>query len=379
MEIVKVNPEEFGLDVEKASKIESSFAPVIVEREGLISVYEGILNLEINPETCKQAKELRLKLVKLRTSTDRIHKAEKAFFLAAGRFVDAWKNKTNTTIEEMESRLSEIENYYVILEQKRIAELETERTKQVAELSDVIPSGLGKMEKGVFDAYLQGLKVAKEAREKAIIEAEKEREMLAEIQRLHNERKDVLLSFWQFLTVEEKAANLGYFEVVEFENLLSACKSRKADADKKQIELEAERKRLAAENEKRQKELEAERAKAEKERKEAEAERLRIEAENQKKLEAERAEKQRIQTELDNQRKAENERIEAEKAAKAKAEMEAKKAAKAPDKDKIIKYIESLSFESLQLSTMEGATVAADISAKFESFKKWAVNEANKL
>lgn len=343
MEITKVNPQEFGLDVEKASKIENAFAPVIVERDGLIAVYETILTSEISPELCKQAKELRNKLVKLRTSTDRIHKVEKAFFLAAGRFVDAWKNKTNTTIEEMESRLYAIENHYVILEQKRVAELETERVKMVAEYSDIIPAGLGIMDDSIFAAYLQGLKVAKEARKKAEAEAEKDRQRLAEIQRLHDERKEMLLQYWQHLTPEERSVNYREMEAVEFENLLSACNSRKVEADKKALEAENERKRLAAENEKKQKELEAE-----------------------------RAEKQRLADQLAQKERAEKERIEAEKAAKAKA-------AKAPDKEKIVAYINSLSFENLEMKTMEGATVLADIKTKFDAFKNWAVKQCETI
>jgi len=37
-------------------------------------------------------KELRLKYMKIRTATLDIHKKQKAFYLAGGRFVDGWMN-----------------------------------------------------------------------------------------------------------------------------------------------------------------------------------------------------------------------------------------------------------------------------------------------
>ena len=90
LEIVKVNPAEFGLKESEVQPIESAFMPKIVEREALREMYENIIGQELTPALCVEAKALRLKLVKVRTGIADIHRTQKAFFLAAGRFCDAW-------------------------------------------------------------------------------------------------------------------------------------------------------------------------------------------------------------------------------------------------------------------------------------------------
>jgi hypothetical protein len=79
LEVTKVDPKEYGLDIEKASGIEKSFLPKIAEREGYVSVYENILTKEISKEVCNEAKELAKKLVKVRTGIAEIHTVEKLF------------------------------------------------------------------------------------------------------------------------------------------------------------------------------------------------------------------------------------------------------------------------------------------------------------
>ena len=117
-ELEKINPTEFGLEVSQVETIEQAFLPKIQEREALVAIYDQLIKSELTPELCKEAKEVRLKLVKVRTGIADIHKTQKAFFLAAGRFVDAWKNKETLPVEQMEDKLSEIEN--AILEKYNI-------------------------------------------------------------------------------------------------------------------------------------------------------------------------------------------------------------------------------------------------------------------
>lgn len=414
-ELVKVDPQEFGLEVSKASKIEQSFAPIIVERDALIKVYENILTQEITPETCKAAKELRLKLVKVRTSTDKVHRAEKAFFLAAGKFVDAWKNKTNTVTSEMETKLSEIENYYVELERKRIEELEAERNKIVSELTETPAANLGLMEQSVFDSYVTGLKVQKESAEKAEREAEEERQRVEKENALHHARKEDVLHLWNFMDDDVKALHFGQFTAEEWGKLTTALNEKKAAYDKEQAKIKAENERLRKEAEEKERLAKIEREKAEKKAAEEKAEQdrlLAIERKKQEELQAELKAKQDAEIaakreaerilelresrkillkpfseyvpkiipdlgELDssewedffieisrakeNKEKEEKERIAAEKAAKA-----------APDKDKLNAFIESLSLPNIELTSMEAAAIESDIRTKFENFKKWA-------
>jgi len=164
MEIKKLNPEEFGLSQESVTTIEQAFIPKIIERDALIYFYEQVINQEITPELCKQAKEVRLKLVKVRTGIADVHKSQKNFFLQAGKFVDSWKNKETIPVEQMEEKLKEIETYYERIEEKRIKDLEFERTELLRPYVDFIPAGLGIFEQNTFEKYLAGEKIAHAAK-----------------------------------------------------------------------------------------------------------------------------------------------------------------------------------------------------------------------
>lgn len=371
-QIEKINPKEFGLDENNVATIEQAFMPMIVERDGLRPIYEQLLTSEITPELCREAGHLRRKLVKVRTGIADIHKTQKAFFLAAGRFVDAWKNKETEPVTQMEERLSEIETHFEKLEAQRIAKLTLERSELVAKYTEFPASGLGQMAEQVFEAYLTGLKVAHDAKIEAEKKAEAERLRIEAENQLHRDRKESILHLWNFTTDEQRSLNFGQIEQTEWDNMLLGLQSQKSAHEAEQARIKAENERLAKERA----ELEAKR-KAESEA--AEKERQRIEAERAK----ERAESERKQRELQAQLKAKEE---AEKASKAEADrkererIEAeKKAATAPDKDKLTNAINSMTMPELTLESMLAATIAADIKSKFESFKRWALKEIENL
>lgn len=336
-ELVKVDPKEFGLEVEQVSTIEHAFLPKIQEREALVAIYDQLITSELTPELCKKAKEVRLNLVKVRTGISDIHKKQKAFFLAAGRFVDAWKNKETLPVEQMEEKLSEIENYFVNIEKERIAKLQSERLEECRKYTEYPISELGSMSEEGYIPYLTGLKVAYEAR----IEAERK-----EAERLEAER---LAEIERQKAIEEENARL------------------KAEAEQKEKELAAER--LKSESER--KALEE---KAKKEREEAEA---KLKAEQEKaRIEAEKAakEKAELEAELKAKQQAEADAI-AKRNAEILAEEKAKAlAAKAPRKEKLTKWV-----ESFEIQKFENDEKANDIFSKFESFKAWAKSEIEKL
>lgn len=334
-EIVKIDPKEFGLNEKQVESIEQAFLPKIQERDGYTEIYGELIKKEITPETEKEARELRLKLVKVRTGIAEIHKTQKAFFLAAGRFVDAWKNKETAPIEQMEENLEQIEKFREIQEKKRIAELSEIRKAEVSKWSEVVPEGLGTMEQSIFDNYLQGLKVAYQAR----IDAEKK----AEQDRIDRDKAEA----------EER-------ERIRVEN-----ERLKAEAEKREKEIEAERKKQAAI-------LEKERAKAEADRKEAE--RIQKEKDKAARIEREKieAENKRIQAQL--RAKEEADRLakeEADRLAKEDADR-LKKAAKAPDKTKLLSMIESVTMQIPEMKTKEGQAVKQLIIEKLDGFKAWA-------
>jgi len=188
---IVISPAEFGLDEAKGKEIESVFLPVITERDNLLVEYDEIASSAISEPITKKARELRLKLVKVRTNTEKVHKSAKAFYLAGGKFVDAWKNRNTTSIELMEAALLSIENHYVNIELKRVADLKAERIKLLSDVCDhpeIFVVEL--MTEEAFDDLLASEYAAKKARIKAAELAETKR--LADIEAEKAEQKRIL-------------------------------------------------------------------------------------------------------------------------------------------------------------------------------------------
>ncbi len=90
------------------------------------------------------------------------------------------------------------------------------------------------------------------------------------------------------------------------------------------------------------------------------------------------AKKKEHEDRIEAERKAEAERLEAERIEKEKAEA-AKKASQAPDRDKLINYINSFEFGNLDLKTDNGKVVLKTIAQKFGAFRLWAIQQAESL
>jgi hypothetical protein len=182
--IVKINASDYGLDSTKAQEIEAMFKPMLEKMTALETEYNEVLKLEISPETCQSAKELRLKYVKVRTATAEIHKQLKEFYLKGGRFVDGWKNAQLFASQQIEDTLKKIETHYEIIEAERKAKLKEERTALIQPyVEDVNTFMLQEMTEEAFQILLKGTEMQYKAR----IEAEKK----AEEERIAKEKADV--------------------------------------------------------------------------------------------------------------------------------------------------------------------------------------------
>lgn len=333
---MKIDPKEYGLEETQVQTIEQAFAPKIAERDGLIEIYQQVITKELTPELCSEAKQIRLKLVKVRTGIAEIHKTQKAFFLAAGRFVDAWKNKETAPVEQMEENLEKIENHFINIEKQRIADLEATRTEQLKQYTEIIPMSLGLMQEDVFQAYLAAQKKIYEDR----IAAEKQ----AELDRIAREKAEA-----------EERERIR----IENERLKKEAEEREKAIEAERIEAEKKLAKERAEAAAKQKAIEDA---ARIEREKAEAERAKLAAELKAKEDAEAAAKAEAA-------RIERERIEA-----------ANKAAKAPDKDKLKNFVSAINLPSLpDLKSDESKAAASVIVAKFEAFKKWAEDQINAI
>jgi trichohyalin len=309
-EIVKVDPQEFKVTDETAKQVKEQFLPMLEAMENLEEDFNSVMNLPPDdPKTSIEAKKLRLEYMRIRTGTQKIHKAQKQFYLNGGRFVDAWKNAQVFASQGKEDKLKEIENYAELQEKKRLDELREKREKEMSKYMEEFHTDLATMEEDVYKAYKQAKKQAYEDRIAAEKEAEKQRKeaekkRLAEEKQREKERKEALK--------KAKAAEA---------KLQKEREERRREAEKIQAKLDA---------------VEAERkAQAEKLKAKEEAERKAKEAEERKR-QAEEAEKERL--------------------------------AKAGEKEQLYAWLTSLSLDEPPVNS----DTATEIAKRFQGFKKWA-------
>jgi hypothetical protein len=335
-ELVKINAAEYGLEESKASEIKAMFVPMLSKMEELEAQYNDVLKQEISPETCQQAKDLRLAYVKVRTGTAEIHKNLKAFYLNGGRFVDAFKNTQAFASGEKEKTLKAIEDHFENMEFERMKKLREARVELLKPYSDIEPLALGSMQQDVFDNYLAGVKLAHETK----IAAEKK----AEEDRLAKEKADAEAR------EEQRLENIKL----------------KAEAEEKERLVEIERKKNA-------KILADQKTKADKER-----------ADLLAKNEAERKEKERLEKQIADKKAADDKakrdaelKLQAEEKAR---KAEEKKAKLAPDKTKLLNFMQAINdLPRPEVKSIEAADIASKANIMLVQCVNYIRDNASKL
>jgi hypothetical protein len=327
-EITIIDSKDFGLTEDKAIQITQSFLPKIAEFNGYIEVYNLIITEDITEETISKANSLRKKLVKVRTGIADVHKAEKAFYLASGKYIDALKNKHTLPVLQMEEKLEEVEQYFINIENERLKILQLNRIEILKpfEVENVENLRLNEMDDIVFESFLIGCKTKFEAKK------EDENERLRN-EKEENERKEAE----RLAEIEEQKRILAENKKLEAEKL-AIQELAKVEREKAEQILANERK-LA--NEKAI--LEANKMKA-----------LQDELESKAKVEREKAE----QILLIEKQKIENEI----------------KAQKAPLKTKMKNWVTSFSISESPIEN----EVTKEIESKFTAFKNWALTQIDK-
>lgn len=279
--LIEIDHKEYGLEETKAADISKMFKPMLDKMEALEVEFNGINKMDVNEATCKKAKELRLKYVKVRTGTAKVHKEMKAFFLQGGRFVDGWKNAQLMASQGVEKKLSSIEKHYENIEKERIEALHVTRAEELEQYNPaVVPPNLGVMDDTVWNSFLIGTKASYEANLEAVrVEAERveaariEAKKQAEIKRLDDIKKEkerkkleaenaklkkvadqkekerleeLRLSLVAKAEAETKAYNLLVAENVKREKLEAELKAIEEKEDKARIEKEITERKAAA-------------------------------------------------------------------------------------------------------------------------------------
>jgi len=221
----------------------------------------------------------------------------------------------------------------------------------------------------MFNIFLAGLEKEHNDRIEAEQKAEAERLKKELIDKLHFERKEKAIPYYNYWSEFEKTLNFGEQSEGDFNAFMQRLEKAKADYIAEQEKQRKENERLKAEAEAKQKEIDSANAKAEQERKEAELK-------AQKEREEAAAEKAKLEAELkakkDAEERAENEkRIAAEKEQK-----EAEKLAKAPIKKQLDVWVNGF---NISQSPIENNEVATNIQNKFNAFKNWALQQIETL
>lgn len=236
--IIAVQLAKEDLTGSKAEMIRNAFAPMADMLEGFESEYNTIIAKPITKELCVEARELRLRLVKVRTGTAKVHKEQKAEHLRAGRAIDAVKNILEYAVVDKEEALKKIELHYENIEKEakealRVARLE--RLKPYGfENSTIDLSGMSEQE---YETFFIGAKTAHETKlseeKKAKEEAEAKRlAEEAEKARLKKENEDLNKKVKDLLTngipVEAPKTVVIGAEKPDSEKLLSVAGQIKA-------------------------------------------------------------------------------------------------------------------------------------------------------
>ena len=352
--IVLIELEKENVVGSKATMIETAFAPMVATLKEYETEFNEIAKLELNDEASARARTLRLKYVKLRTGTVAIHKEQKAEILREGRAIDAVKNLLEFAVVANESALEKVEKHFENLEKDRLNAIRIEREAQLKALGyDIGAVDCSKWDDSMFDTVIIGLKKkADDLKELERIETERiETERLAKIEteRIESERIEA-----------ERVAQ------VERERIA------KIEADRLAKELAQATAKIEADR------LESDRlAKIEKEKNDKiladlEAKRLEDKKIADKKLADEKAKTEAIAKEL-------KDKADAEYNAKVTAESEAKARALAPEKERMLYWINGIELLSVDVTSQEANAKAVEIKEKFIAFKKWAKEQINQI
>lgn len=360
-----VKPQDYGIEESKAVELLGNLPAIKAEREAYEQKYAEVIVMDLeNPETAKEARELRLRYQKNRTQgIEKWHKSAKELFLRAGQFVDSIKRIEVEVNQSRESKLEEIEKYAENKERERKQALKESRLAEIQPYTEFVPLSVdfAEISDDDFKNLFTGAKMQFEKKQADEAEAERIRLEEEEKARIKKERKEAQMNelriYWA--TLPEKYANVDLSELSDddYKELFDAAVKAKNEHDEKQRKLHEENERL---------------------RKQAEADKKAAE-EAQRKIDEAKAEAKRIADEAaekERQRLAEEKRIADEKAKQeAEAEKERIKIAKAPIKKQINLWIESFQLPEINLENQ----AVSDIKEKFAAFKEWAKKETEKL
>ena len=358
---------ESGLQLVEADQIKGAYLPFLEQFAEVVNEASKI-NAE-NPTKLDEeiASKLRKRTVKIRTGAEALKEDRKKIHLIKGALEQSSYNVIKNTALLAEEAFRNVEEFSAKKEAARKEVLRIERLdmlKPYCDNPEFYP--LGEMDESGFNDLLNGMKLQAEAK----VKAEQDR---LEALRLEEERKQKQIAIDK-LTQERRIVLLGYMYAYLGEGVLGEMSEEEFEAVKSiaVAEYEAvkkEEQRIKDENEALRKQKESDDAKAKQLAKEAN-DKLLIEKEKSDRLAKELKAKQD---------KEEQDKRDAD-AAEKKRIADEKKLAKAPDKDKLNRWVDSFNIADIPTGlSNESGTKGLEISNKFDAFKKWAKEQIEVL
>jgi len=383
LEIIPANElvaavQKTGLEPTTGERLVQGFAPYFRDAKAILDVSRSITVTDATQVSeIRASRENRLKLRAVRVAADKTRAALKEDSKRLGDAIQGVYNLLVLDISAEEKRLQDAEDFAERAEAARKEKLKQDRLAILAPYQlDLTGYDLAGMSDAGFTNLVESTKMAIEARRIATEKAEAER---IERERIAAEEAARLKAEQDArIAAAEEAARIARAETEELARVQRE-KDAAAKAELARIEAIAKAEREAAELARK----EAERlAREEQIKRDAEiiAERARVKAEADAREAEERKARQAAEMEAKRLREEEAARRMAEERAKADAIEAARRAAQAPDKEKLLAFADVVAKLTVPMaSTDQGRAVAGHIQQKCANFSKWIVEQANAL
>jgi len=376
-QVVKFETPEMGaIEPSKARIIKDAFNPMVIMLDEFEQKYNEVIKEKaggITPVLVAKAKRIRLDIGKVRVATGKLKDKQKEYIKLEDKAIMSVHNLLVWAVTEKEDKLKEIEDHFIIQEKNRLEKLQSDRAEKLSlYLEDAHERKLSDMDEDVWLAYFGAKKKEHEDKIEAARIVENERIETDRKKSLHIKRLSEIKHLAQFFDI---GTFLGDMVEIEWTEFVSKIEASKVAYDTEQERVKKENERLKLEAEKAEKDrLETEKV-AKKEREELEAKNKLEREKAAKEVEKQLREKQALQRKLDAENKlkedAENKRIADEKAAK----LEAEKAEKDPIKTKLKLWVNGFDITA----PPEANKTTSEIVAKFDAYKKWAVQQIENI
>ncbi len=238
-EVVVLNVDQYGLQESKSKEIEKLYIPMINLLSEMEDEFNELVVREVTRDLIPRAKELRLRIAKIRIQADKSRVEGKAESLRLGKAIQGAYNTFAYAVESKEQKLKDIELHFEKLETIRIENLQIERSEKISKYlePEFIDNDLGNMNEIVWDAYFSGTKLNYDNKVKSEKEAEKLRIKIEKLDKLEQSRKIEIAPYAEFNNTSEDLRTLPKTKYVKLLNSLIAAKTEH-DQDQEKIRLE---------------------------------------------------------------------------------------------------------------------------------------------